>query len=136
MKTIFFLSTILLAAPAAAADALLSGTVSSTTGQRMAGVTVSAKADGGTVKTSVYTDKAGNYYFSPMPAGKYRIWVQAVGFETARGEVDLAANRKHDVKLATLKDPELVFRQLPGYLALAALPEETDHDKLMKQILR
>jgi len=136
MKTIFFLITILVGAPALAADALLSGTVSSATGQKMAGVAVSVKAEGGTIKTSVYTDKAGNYYFSPMPAGKYRVWAQAVGFETAKGEVDLAANRKYDVKLSALKDPELVFRQLPGHLALAALPEETDHDKLMKQILR
>src|SRR5258706_12128367 len=136
MNKIFFLTTVLIAAPAFAADAILSGTVSAAAGQKMGGVTVSAKADGATIKTSVYTDKAGNYYFSPMPAGKYRIWVQAVGFETAKGEVDLSASRKHDVKLAVLKDPELAFRQLPGYLALAALPEETDHDKLMKQILR
>ncbi len=136
MKTIFFLIAVLIAAPAFAADAILSGTVTAAAGQKMGGVTVSAKADGATIKTSVYTDRAGNYYFSPMPAGKYRVWVQAVGFETAKAEVDLAANRKHDVRLATLKDPELVFRQLPGYLALAALPEETDHDKLMKQLLR
>jgi streptogramin lyase len=136
MKNIFFLMTSFIAAQAFAGDALLSGTVTSAPGQKMGGVTVSAKADGGTIKTSVYTDKAGNYYFSPMPAGKYRVWVQAVGFETAKGEIELSANRKHDVKLAALKDPELAFRQLPGYLALAALPEETDHDKLMKQILR
>ncbi len=118
MKNIFFLISALIAAPALAADGLLSGTVTSAAGQKMGGVAVSAKAEGGTIKTSVYTDQA------------------AVGFETARGELDLSANRRHDVKLATLEDPELVFRQLPGYLALAALPEATNHDKLMKQILR
>src|SRR5260221_7388336 len=136
MKNFFFLITTLIAVPVFAADAILSGTVTSAAGQKMGGVTVSAKADGGTIKTSVYTDKAGHYYFSPMPAGKYRVWVQAVGFETAKGELDLSANRRHDVKLAALKDPELVFRQLPGYPPLAALPEATNHDKLMKQILR
>src|SRR5258706_12165062 len=101
----------------------------------MGGVAVSAKAEGGTIKTSVYTDQARDYYFSPMPAGKYRVWVQAVGFETAKAEVHLAANHKHDLRLAKLNDPELVVRQLPRYLALAALPEETHHHKLMKQLL-
>jgi streptogramin lyase len=136
MRAACLLITLLCTAPALAAEAILSGTVTATGGQKMGGVTVSAKADGSPVKTSVYTDKAGNYYFSPMPAGKYRIWVQAVGFQTAKSEVELSENRKHNVKLASLKDPELAFRQLPGYLALAALPEETNHDKLMKQILR
>src|SRR5258706_16060554 len=116
MNKIFFLTTILIAAPAFAADAILSGTVTAAAGQKMGGVTVSAKADGATIKTSVYTDRAGNYYFSPMPAGKYRVWVQAVGFETAKAAGDPATNPKHDVRLATPKDPELGFRRLPGYL--------------------
>src|SRR5258706_13136960 len=116
MNKIFFLTTILIAAPAFAADAILSGTVTAAAGQKMGGVTVSAKADGATIKTSVYTDKAGNYYFSPMPAGKYRVWVRAVGFERAKAESALAAERQDDVRLATVKDPELGFRRLPGYL--------------------
>ena len=136
MKNVFFLMTLLCAAPASSDDAILSGTVTSA-GHNMGGVTVSVKADGSPIKTSVYTDRAGNYYFSPLPAGKYHLWAQAIGFQTAKAEIELAsANRQHNVKLAPLKDPELAFRQLPGYLALAALPEETEHDKLMKQLLR
>ena len=140
MKNAFFLMTLLCAATASvatrAADAILSGTVTSA-GHNMGGVTVSVKADGSSIKTSVYTDRAGNYYFSPLPAGKYRLWAQAVGFQTAKAEIELgAAKRRYDVKLAPLKDPELAYRQLPGYLALAALPEESNHDKLMKQLLR
>src|SRR5438105_3028589 len=114
MKTATLPIALLLAFPAYAGDPLLSGTVSSATGQKMAGVTVSVRAEGSPIKTSVYTDKAGNYYFSALPAGKYRLWVQAVGFQTAKSEVELSASRKYDVKLATLKDPELAFRQLPG----------------------
>ena len=127
----------ILTSPAAvAADAILSGTVTAANGQKMSGVTVSAKAESGTIKSSVYTDAAGNFFFSPMPAGKYRVWTQAIGFKTDIADVDLSANRKHGVKLAALNDPELTFRQLPGFQALAALPEQTNHDKLMKQLLR
>src|SRR5258708_25334377 len=99
MNKIFFLTTILIAAPAFAADAILSGTVTAAGGQKMGGVTVSAKADGATIKTSVYTDKAGNYYFSPMPAGKYRVLGHAGGFRSAPGNVDLPAQRKQDATL-------------------------------------
>ena len=51
---------IALAAPLASlpafADAPLSGAITSATGERMGGVTVSAKAEGSTITTSVYTD--------------------------------------------------------------------------------
>ena len=56
----------------------------------MGGVTVSAKAEGATITTSVYTDESGNYYFPPLPDGKYRVWAQALKFETrARQRVAL-----------------------------------------------
>jgi len=44
-----------LAAPASAADVLLSGTIASASGERWAAVTVSAKADGSVTTTTVYT---------------------------------------------------------------------------------
>ena len=78
------------AAPAAFADdQLLTGAVTSSSGEKLGGVTVSAKIDGSTITHSVYTDESGNYYFPPLPAGKYRVWAQALSFETAKGEVDL-----------------------------------------------
>src|SRR5262249_30985260 len=54
-------------APAPAADVLLSGTITSASGEAMGGVTVSAKADGGTITTTVFTDEAGGYYFPTLP---------------------------------------------------------------------
>ena len=80
------------ALPARAADELLSGTIKAAGGAALGGVTVSAKPEGGTITTTVFTDESGNYYFPPLPAGKYRVWAQAVSFATAKGEVDLAAN--------------------------------------------
>src|SRR5215510_6631791 len=78
-----------LAASAACADALLAGTITSASGEKMGGVTVSANADGATITTSVYTDDAGAYYFPPLPEGKYRVWAQALTYQTAKGNVDL-----------------------------------------------
>src|SRR5215470_5433525 len=85
-----------LPAPALAGDVILSGTVTSAVGEKMGGVTVSAKAEGQTITTSVFTDEAGGYYFPALPEGKYRVWAQAVTFQTANGNVDLTK--------ATLKD--------------------------------
>ena len=123
----------LLATPAAAADAVLSGAVASAAGEHLGGVTVSAKADGATITTTVFTGADGHYYFPPMAAAKYRVWAQALSFETAKGEVDLAADAAQDFTLKPMTD---YFRQLPGDLVLAGLPEDDDQDKNMKRIVR
>ena len=51
------------------AEQSLSGTITSASGEKLGGVTVSAKRDGTTITTSVYTDEQGNYYFPPLEAG-------------------------------------------------------------------
>ena len=126
-------AAVTLAADAHAADAVLSGTITSAAGEKLGGVTVSAKPAGGTVTTSVFTDESGNYYFPPLPAGKYRVWAQAVSFATAKAEVDLSAAPKQGFVLNPIKD---FVRQLPGNVMLSALPEETDQDKRMKRMVR
>ena len=117
-----------------AADAVLSGTITAAGGEKIGGVTVSAKPVGGTITTTVYTDEAGNYYFPPLPSGNYRVWAQAVGFETAKASVDLAAAKQAGLRAQGRRED--FVKQLPGNAVLAALPEETPHDKLMKQIVR
>src|SRR6266849_5959987 len=86
---------------AQAADQLLSGAIASTSGEKLGGVTVSAKLEGATITTSVYTDETGNYYFPPLTA---------------------------------MTDPERRWRQLPGELMMAALPEDTVEDAQIKKI--
>ena len=95
---------------AQAADQLLTGAISSRAGQKLEGVTVSAKMDGSTITTSVYTDETGGYYFPPLPAGKYRVWAQALGFETAKSSVDLNAARHQDFVLEQITDLEKRIR--------------------------
>jgi streptogramin lyase len=122
--------------PARASDQILSGLIKSSSGENLAGVTVSAKPEGGTITTTVFTDASGNYYFPPLTQGKYRVWAQALSFETAKGEVDLAHAAKQDFTLKPMADAERTFKQLPGNLVLQALPEATDEDKRMKRIVR
>src|SRR4029077_12431015 len=82
--------------PAAPNEAFLTGMVKSASGEKMGGVTVSAKMDGATITTTVFTDEQGNYYFPALDAGKYRVWAQADMFETSRSEVDLGTLKRQD----------------------------------------
>src|SRR5437773_1536077 len=114
--------------------ALLTGAITSASGEKMEGVVVSARADGKTFTTSVYTDADGNYYFPPMAKGKYRVWAQAVTYEAGRAEVILADSvHRQPFVLKTLKDFE---NQLRGDEWVAALPEDTAEDRRMKTVFR
>jgi streptogramin lyase len=126
-------ATALTPVAAQAADAVLNGTIRAAGGQALGGVTVSARAGGSNVVTSVFTDESGNYYFPPMAGGKYQVWAQAITFATARGDVDLGAARRQDFTLAPIKD---FVRQLPGDMLLAALPDATREDAEMKQLVQ
>src|SRR5437762_1238001 len=127
-------TTLLVLTAAHAADQLLSGAITSQSGQKLEGVTVSTKLEGSTITTSVYTDTTGYYVFPPLPAGKYRVWAQALGFETIKGAVDLGAARRQDFTLQEMTDPERRFRQLPGEMMVAALPDASAEDARTKKI--
>jgi streptogramin lyase/mono/diheme cytochrome c family protein len=119
---------------AQAADQVLSGAITSATGEKLGGVTVSAKLEGSTISTSVYTDESGNYFFPPMAAGKYSVWAQALGFETTKSQVDLSAAKKQNLTLTAMTDPERRWRQLPGEMMVAALPEASPDDARIKKV--
>ncbi|TMA12781.1 MAG: hypothetical protein E6J89_03745, partial [Deltaproteobacteria bacterium] len=118
------------------ADALLTGTITSAAGEKMGGVTVSAKAEGSTITTSVFTDQTGTYYFPPLPNGKYRVWAQALTYQTANGNVALHKTARRDFVLQPMKNEEDWIRQLPGDEFLAALPGDTPEDFRMKTQVR
>src|SRR5437879_1096650 len=136
MRSILLASaaSLAMATTAQAADQLLAGAITSTAGQKLEGVTVSAKREGTTITTSVYTDQAVNYYVPPQAEGKYQVWAQALGFETAKASVDVTATRKHNISLKPMADREAAIRQLPSELLVAALPEETEADARIKKI--
>lgn len=114
-------------------SSLLAGTVKSDSGEKMAGVTVSAKAEGKAITTSVFTDQQGDYYFPPMLAGQYEVWAQADTFATARAKIDLTSTRHQDFVLKPIKDFQ---RQLTGDQLLASLPDGTPDDRRLKRVFR
>src|SRR5260370_34849588 len=83
----------------------------------------------------VYPAGSYNYHSPPMAAGKYNIWAQTLGFEQIKAQVDLSANKKQDLQLKAIADPETKWKQLPGELVWDALPEGNAEDVHMKQIL-
>src|SRR3984893_4673812 len=113
--------------------ALLAGTVKSDSGEKMGGVTVSAKVEGKTITTSVFTDQQGDYYFPPMPAGEYEVWAQADTSATARTNIKLTSTRHQDFVLKPIKDFQ---RQLTGDQLLASLPDGTPDDRRLKRVFR
>src|SRR5499427_2385040 len=130
------LASVALPNAASAADvSILTGAVAGPDGARMGGVTVSAKAVGSPITTTVFTDEAGAYYFPALPPGRYRVWAQALGFETENGEAELKTGARADFSLKKIEDTERLIRQLPGDLILAGLPEETAEDMRMKRIV-
>jgi streptogramin lyase len=117
----------------AADGAVLSGTVKSASGEKMGGVTVSAKAEGQTITATVFTDENGEYYFPQMKPGKYRVWAQADGFETARSDADSIIGRRQDFSLKPMKE---FVQQLSGDQLLASLPDATPDDRRIKRVFR
>ena len=136
--TVLFTALVLaLCAPLPAmADVLLHGSVSSAAGEKMGGVTISAKELGKTITTTVFTDETGAYVFPALPDGQYRVWAQAIGFATAKTEIALGTVKQHDFSLAPIKNTEQRIIQMPGDLILAGLPGDTRDDLRMKQIFR
>src|SRR6266478_2553029 len=118
----------------ASADRLLTGSITSASGQKLEGVLVSAKNEGSTITTSVYTDQNGAYFFPAMADGKYDVWAQTLGFKTAKGAVDLNATKHQDLQLAAITDPEERIRQMPPEMLAAAFPNETEAHVNMKRI--
>ena len=128
------------AAVAQAADAPpLWGTVRTASGEPMEGVPVSARAVGGTITTSVFTDDQGQYFFPPftppLESGQYQVWAQAVGYERTLADVDLVSGQSavHDFNLTTIDD---FSHQLSGTEWLRALPADTREHRRLKEIFR
>ena len=113
----------------------LTGMARAMGGQPVEGVAVSARAADTSVTTSVFTDERGEYVFPPLEAGRYELWAQAVGYETARAQVTVDAGRSAH-QAFTLRTIEDVTPQLTPSEWLGALPEDTKEQRRMKAIFR
>ena len=127
------------AAAQAAGPTPLAGIVTAPSGEPMPGVAVSARAEGTPITTSVFTDDTGRYYFPPLAppleGGRYRVWAQAVGYESASADVVLGPARRmaQDFTLSAAAD---FTHQLSGVEWLHALPAGTREDRRLKEVFR
>lgn len=115
-------------------NTVLMGTVKSSDGKLMEGVAVSARAEGSTYTTSVYTDRNGEYFFPPLDGGQYKVWAQAVGFEQDRAGLTIVAGKRVQ-QTFTLKTLDDIGNQLSGGEWVASLPGDNASDRKMKGIL-
>ena len=65
----------------------LTGRATAAAGTALEGVVVSARATGSNITTSVVTDGRGEYVFPPLDNGRYDVWAQATGYQTARASL-------------------------------------------------
>lgn len=115
----------------------ISGTVTQAGGGPMEGVLVSARAAGKSFTTSVFTDRTGAYSFPALDAGQYRVWAQAVGFDTGRSDFALTGGRANRAfTLTRLTEPGKILRQMSGAEYMLSLPQETLADRRMAHVYK
>jgi virginiamycin B lyase len=110
---------------APAAEAALTGQVSSVEEGFMEGVLVSARKDGSTIRTTVVTDAQGRYAFpaSRLEPGNYKIGIRAVGYELdGAGTTVVGADTATSADLKLRKTANLAA-QLTNADWMASLPD-------------
>ena len=110
----------------------IAGTVLSG-GKPVVGATISARANGRTFTTSIYSNERGEFSFPPLEAGTYAVRAQAVGYAAGKADVTVAQGRPANQKF-TLSEIQDFEKQLSGAGYIAALPEDTQSHKRMKEI--
>jgi len=126
--------------PSATGAPMLTGRVSAAAaGGPLAGIAVSARPDGRTFTTTVFTDEDGEFFFPPFQPpfepGLYQVWAQAVGYELARKEMTLQATAPARGEFA-LETREDFTNQLAGSEWLDALPADTHEARRIKEVFR
>jgi streptogramin lyase/mono/diheme cytochrome c family protein len=131
-------SRIARALPAVEANSLLRGSVLAPSVDGLAGVAVTARAQDKTFSTTVFSSQGGAFAFPALASGKYSVWAQVAGYQTAQAEV--VVNSKLPVELPLelqkLQDEEGVLAQLSGVEWMNSLPAQTPADRRMKEIFR
>ena len=92
---------IVMAAPVAAQDGTLRGTITDNTGAALPGATVSATSPSLIGTSEAVTDGNGQYRLGPLPPGTYVLTAQLQGFAIARREnIDVRAGANFQVDFA------------------------------------
>jgi streptogramin lyase len=110
------------------------GTIYGSGGKPLAGAAVSAQAGEQMFSTSVYTDESGRYVLPHLTAGRYKLWVQDIGYVTARSELTVAGSRaaRRDLQLKPFENYD---EELTGYDWFNSLPATTRDQRRLKQAM-
>ncbi len=120
--------------PARAADAILSGSIAAASGEKMGGVDGLGQGRRRDHHHHGLHRRERELLFPAAARGQIsRVGAGADLRRPRSAQVDLAASKAQNFTLDPLKD---YVRQLPGDVIIAALPEETEHDKKMKRLVR
>src|SRR5207247_8388856 len=111
LAAIAFSTRLPAASQSAAPSVELTGTVKDAGGKPLEGVAVSARTEGSSITTSVWTNQNGAYAFPALEAGRYRVWAQAIGFD--RPVADATVTPGHGTRQDfILKAVEIIPRSL------------------------
>ncbi|HYK78523.1 MAG TPA: carboxypeptidase regulatory-like domain-containing protein [Micropepsaceae bacterium] len=112
---------------------LLSGKITSSTGEALAGIPVKARRANSTMTVAVYSNAKGEYSFpswSDVTPGSYTIAVELPDFEHVNKDgVSITAGKTAHVDL-TLKSKPVAYSDATASEIIAALPG-TDHQKVL-----
>jgi streptogramin lyase len=112
---------------------LLAGTIVSSNGRPLEGVTVSARKNGQTFTTTVYTNQHGKFLFPGLGAGTYELRIQAVGFKQVLQQ-ETAGAAKSDQLAFTLESRPDFAVQMSSVEWARSLPDETPQDRRMRDV--
>lgn len=120
-------------APAGGVDSI-TGTIKSSDGIAMEGVTVTAQAAGASFRVSVFSNADGDYHFPELNAGDYKVWAQSVGYLKAQNAVKVVAGKSQEqnFEMSPTKDYSV---QLSGDAWIESLPDDTPEDARLKHIV-
>jgi streptogramin lyase len=112
---------------------LLSGKVTSSTGEALAGIPVKAHRDNSSITVAVYTNKAGEYSFpswSDVKPGSYSVKIELPDFEHVNKDAVAIAAGKTARADFTLVSKPVAYSDATASEIIAALPG-TDHQKVL-----
>lgn len=112
-------------------DARIRGTITSADGKPMEGVTVSVRGMNEPYATTVFTNEHGVFVFPALGKnGKYSLWAQAQGFETAKADA-VPGKQVPALQLKPLQD---FSKQMTGVEWMNSFPDNTPEEKREKRI--
>jgi len=114
----------------ARADALseITGSITDLTGAAIPGATVKLSQFTGTPSEQARADASGKFKLAAIPAGKYELHIEAPGFQSASGQIELQAQDLATVApvLSVGSAAETVEVSAAASLVAAAAPRESD----------